>query len=951
MSERIDQTLTPIKAEPGQSSIPLLATKLYAPPPRPNLVPRIRLTRRLAEGLQLGCKLTLVSAPAGFGKTTLVTEWLNGQAREQGSKGAEENSLALASLHPSTLAQVAWLSLDDEDNDAIRFLTYLIAASQRLDGSIGQNLLHSRQLPPSEALVTLLVNDLAAIPHTFALVLDDYHVIKTALIHEIVELLLRRQPPQMHLVIISREDPPLPLSRWRVRGQIVEIRQEDLRFTAVESAAFLNQAMGLNLTAEAINALEARTEGWIAGLQLAGLSLQGRPAETIADFIDAFSGSHRYVIDYLVEEVLQQQPADIRRFLRQTAILERLSAPLCNAVTEQTNSKEVLTALEHANLFLIPLDDHREWYRYHHLFAEFLRTELESPQQAPLHQKASRWFESKGLLAEAIKHALSGQDIARAGRLIEQAAEGLLHNGELITLLGWLEALPDDFVRLNSDLSIYRGWVLWLLGQIEAAASYAEAAQAALPKNAAPLSRGKLMSLQACLIITRDVSGLNLAREALDLLENGDTFFRGMMLLLLGDVQNVFGDTAGATQTFQELLKVARQNNDRFMLVGALTNLAQQLNWQGKRNQAVELCEQAIEECLDSKGRPMPIAGLAYISLGEMAYWANDLSLARQHLEKGLELSEQLGLLGGTIAGKLTLSWLLHAQGNTQQALDAAQEVHQITIEGNFDLYVGVTAALVADFQMRLGNTAEIERWAAGIEVPDVDVFPSFGEYEYLIYANYLLSTGKVETAYTLLLKLEHSARHAGRNLMLILNYLLQTITFDRLNRPQDALTVLEKAIRLAEPENYLRPFLVRGDSITRLLPHVRPAAPHFVDNLLEAFRNTPAITNNLPGTTEQSETQNSAKGTQAKFKTQHSTFKIQNSKFKIQNSLIEPLSEREIEVLQLVADGQSNREIAENLVVTVGTVKKHLNNIYGKLEVKSRTQAVAKSRESGFIK
>ena len=505
-----------------QRSVPLLATKLYAPPPRQNLVPRHRLTHRLEEGLNYGCKLTLISAPAGFGKTTVVTEWLSEKASPQAPSSPV--------IDPN---RVLWLSLDEEDNDPTQFVTYLIAALQKLDSAIGRGISQSLPLPPPNALVTALVNDIAPIDQPFALVLDDYHLINAELVHQIVDILLEHEPPQMHVVMTTREDPPLPLSRLRVRSQLVEIRQDDLRFTAQEATDFLNQTMGLKLSTEAVTALETRTEGWVAGLQLAALSLKGRNTGRVADFIQAFSGSHRYVIDYLVEEVVRQQPDSVRQFLQQTAILDRLSPTLCNAITGRDDSKKILEALEHANLFLIPLDDQRNWSRYHHLFAEFLRTEIAPQQQASLHQKAAQWFAANNLYREAIKHALASQDVDLASRFIIKAGDDALRSNKLITLQGWLNALPQEVVCENMELSILKGWTGWLLGDAELAADFAECAENNLPDNAPASIKGKLVSLKVCVAISQDITGMDVAKNALPLLEEADPFYTAMTLMVL----------------------------------------------------------------------------------------------------------------------------------------------------------------------------------------------------------------------------------------------------------------------------------------------------------------------------------------------------------------------------------------------------------------------------------
>jgi len=430
---------------------PLLSTKLCIPPPRPVLVSRPRLIERLDAGAH--GKLTLVSAPAGFGKTTLVGEWLHG-VKKGGS----------------------WLSLDDTDNDPARFLIYLITALQQIDkraGEATQALLGSPQPPPPDILLTTLINEITAISNAFILVIDDYHVIHTLAIHKQLSFIIEHQPAQMHLVLLTREDPPLPLAQLRARGQMTEIRQNDLCFTTQETSNFLQNVMGLDISPDDVSALDRRTEGWIAGLQLAALSMQGR--DDLSGFVQEFTGSNRYVLDYLIEEVFEQQPTDVQDFLLATSILDRLSGSLCDAVAERTASHKLLEALEHANLFIIPLDQSRTWYRYHRLFAELLRHRLctlDVFSEKSLHLRASQWYQSEGYIFDAILHALAGSDWEQATVLILNASDDMLKRGEIVTLLGWYSKIPKDVLLAHPKLCMEYSWPLMLAGQFETAASF-----------------------------------------------------------------------------------------------------------------------------------------------------------------------------------------------------------------------------------------------------------------------------------------------------------------------------------------------------------------------------------------------------------------------------------------------------------------------------------------------
>lgn len=948
-------------------SAPILTTKLYVPAPRSKLVPRSHLIERLNQGLS--GKLTLISAPAGFGKTTLVSEWLHQLAQGQRGRGVGERKFPPASLLPRSPAQVGWVSLDEGDNDPIRFLTYLATALQTIDDTLVQNLLQSRQLPPIEALMTILINDISAMPadslanHKLILVLDDYHLIQADVIHQSLEYLLEHQPPHMHLVIATRQDPPFALSRLRVRGQVTEIRQEDLRFAPAEANTFLNQSMGLNLSLEAVARLESRTEGWIAGLQLAALSLQGRHPEEIAGFIEAFSGSHRYVIDYLVDEVIRQQPPDIRRFLSQTAILDRMTASLCDAVTARSDSRDILTQLEHANLFLTSLDDHRIWYRYHHLFAEFLRTELETEQQAALHLKAAAWFEANDFLRDAVRHALASNNLNEAGRLIKLAADGLLHTGRLMTLAGWLETLPVEFVQADYELATYKGWVLWLMGQGEAAETFVEAAQASQPPQASPTSQGKLLGLRACLALVRDRAP-QLAMQALTLLEEADVFYRGIILLILGEAQNLFGDTAGAAQTFEQVLELGQKHKDPIMTIGAMTNMAELLNWQGKRREALALCQQAIDQFVDARGQPLPVVGLAYITLGELEYYAHELAQAHEHIQWGIELCQSQAMMGFIISGKLALGLLQYGLGQAQAGLATIQEMAQLTSQSNFDAYLPLVAAVEADFQIKLGNIAAAERWAEQVNLSLAGPLTLRSELEYLTYARLLAAQGQLEEAQSLLTQLEEATQAGGLYLFYMIATILQARVQAALGRDEKALASLEKALRVAAPEGYLQFFLNEGRPIAKLLPALRRVAPAFVNSLLDAFGRQqetqtaasdlelPSVSVTAPVGARMEHSRNLPEASIGEMPGETQTQPASASPLTLPPMplLLEPLSDREVEVLNLVAIGQSNREIAETLVITAGTVKKHLNNIFSKLEVKSRTQAVARARELGLV-
>ncbi|HVP22254.1 MAG TPA: hypothetical protein VMS73_10380, partial [Anaerolineaceae bacterium] len=626
---------------------PLLLTKLYIPPPRPKNVLRHRLISRLNEGLD--GKLALISAPAGFGKTTLVSEWISGCNRP-----------------------VAWLSLDEGDNDLTRFLTYLISALQTLAPNLGAGVLaalQSQNPPPLESILTALINEIATLPDRIILVLDDYHVIDSKPVDSALTFLLEHQPPHMHLVIATREDPALPLARLRARGQLTELRTAELRFSPEEAADFLNQVMGLNLSARDIAALETRTEGWIAGLQLAALAALAMEDQADLDhFIPAFAGSHRFVLDYLVEEVLQRQPELIRGFLLQTAILDRLCAPLCNAVTEREDGKEMLDVLEHSNLFLLPLDDKGQWYRYHHLFAEVLRTYMEGdyPGQVPmLHMRASIWFEENNLPAEAIQHALAAKAFDRAADLIEKIWLEMDLSYQSAAWLGWAKVLPNDLIRSRPVLCVGCAWAMLSTGEIEAseihlrdAECWLDPAEKASENSSARMvvvDKSEFRSLPASIAAARAYRALALgdipatkmyARQALALVSEDETVHRTQATALLGMAEYANGNMPAAEQEFLKLQAMMWQANDIANAIGITFVVANIMLVQGRLQEAIRAYRQALKLAV-SHGAPS-ILGAAdlYRGLSELLCEQGDLEAATKNLQTARQLGEHGALTG-----------------------------------------------------------------------------------------------------------------------------------------------------------------------------------------------------------------------------------------------------------------------------------------------------------------
>jgi LuxR family maltose regulon positive regulatory protein len=925
-------------------STQILMTKLHIPLPRPQLVHRSRLIERINEGLQRRPSVTLISAPAGFGKTTLVSEWVR-----------------------QTDLPITWLSLDERDNDPIHFLNYFVTSLQQIVSEIdqvAQDMLQTSPAPPPETLMTILINQIDASPIDvqYIFVLDDYHLIHNPIIHHALTFLLDHLPPQLHLVITTRVDPPLPLARLRARGQLVELRAQDLRFTVDETATFLNQVMGLRLSAEDIAALEARTEGWIAGLQLAALSMQGRATERVADFIAAFSGSHRHVIDYLAEEVMAQQSDDIHDFLCQTSILNQLTPPLCNAVTGRRDSEVILTQLEQANLFLILLDDQRNWYRYHHLFADFLRSHLNQdlPDQVPeLHRRASEWYEQQGLSTAAIEHALSAKDFKRAAHLIEEAADTTLIRSEVTTLQGWIEALPDDVIRVRPLLCVYHAWALVLNGSpLEVAESRL---QDALKADTAGSVTGEMFAFRVWLAALQGDTRhtLELSGQALELLPEKSLFLRGIVTASLGLVYIWSGDVEAASRAFAEAVRVGQQTGNLIITGLAQCCLALLAMIQGQLHKTKTLLEQALASAVDGQGRRRPIAGVALIGLGWLLLEWNDLEGATRQLIEGIELTKKWSEIGA-LPGYIGLALARQAQGDIEGANEAIQTAQELAIK--FDA-IELDDFMVAAYQVRLwvaqGNLEAALRWAEergltpgpalsevegeaegldrGTDLSDLEKeinkasSPFLRALEYMGLARLYIAQGRSKDALAILKPLFQTAKTAGWIWYVIEILILQALAYQHQGDTAQALTALEQALSLAEPEGCVHVFINEGASMSKLLRQAaaQGIAVDYARRLLAAFSDLRLTIGDL------------------RQDSQIVNHKLALSEAKGSEivNLIEPLSERELEVLRLIAAGLSNREIAEELVVAVSTIKTHVNNIYRKLDVSSRTQAIALAR------
>ena len=870
----------------------LIGTKLHPPCVRGNLVSRPRLSELLDAGLRPGCHLILISAPAGYGKSTLAAAWLTGLDTSQ-----------------------AWLSLEETENEPVRFLAYLGAALARPAPEFGayiDSLAGAPQLPAAETVAAELVNAMIPSPSPFFLVLDDYHALTSPYAHDLIRVLLQHLPPHFRLLLVTRADPPFPLNRMRVRGEMAEVRMEDLCFTVEEAKEFL-QAMGLALRDEAVASCTARTEGWAAGLQLAALSLRGRNPEETKAFLAAFSGSHRYIIDYLVDEVLSRQEPAMREFIRRTAVLDRFTPPLCDEVTDRDDSREVLRKIEANNLFLIPLDGEREWFRYHHLFADSMRTEIGKAERAEVHLRAARWFEDRGDLREAVKQALAAGEMVEAARLIDAASLEMLIQSEreLVTLRDWLEALPDEILRANSGLFVGKPWALYLTGRHREAVAFlatiSAAQRAAMPAS----SQGRLLSLEALMagVMGDDVRAADLAREALGPID--DPMTRAATLNTLGGSLARLGDTNGAESAFHQAYEfVAKAFPRAFITVATVSNLVFLIDLCGRRREAETICRRNYQSFLDGMGRPSAYGGMLAVRLGVMAYEADELFEARLLLETGLELRRSIAHVEETY-GEENLALTLEALGEHAAAMETLQAGRRphASEDGLFAI-----TAVEAELSRRHGDVAAAMRWAEEWRLKPLDLPNMRREPGYLTYIRLLLDMGRPEQASALVERMAAKTEAEGRLNRLIPLRVLQALALEALGRREEAAAALGRAVALAAPEGYVRAFLDQGPAVAPLLPMVRDTAPAFVDRLAAAFNVAEA------GPTE----------TQAQ--------------------LVEPLTEREDELLKLLAEGLSNEEISRRLYISLNTTKWHLKSIFGKLAVGNRIQAVGRGKELGLI-
>jgi LuxR family maltose regulon positive regulatory protein len=883
----------------------LLRTKFFVPPIRSSQIARPRLSNLIDCGLDRA--LILVSAPAGYGKTTLVSSWL------------KEKKIPFA-----------WLSLDSGDNDAVRFLQYLIAAMAPFAPDAeaeATGKLQGIQSAQFETVINLLVNELASIPDPFVLVLDDLHLIQSETVLKILAFLLDHLPPQLHLVLITRIDPPLPLARLRARNWLTEIRADQLRFTRDEIAAFLNDVMELMLSVDDLSAIEKRTEGWIAGLHLAALSMQS--SKDIHGFVSAFTGSHHYVMDYLVEEVLKSQPEKLGSFLLQTSILDKMCGSLCESVLdgrpeEPVDGQAMLESLERMNLFVIPLDDERRWYRYHHLFADVLRKRLEQhyPDALPrLHARASRWFEQNGLLPEAIHHSLTCGDQERVIQLIEQNAPLLIMSGELNALSNWIKAVETRF-QTHPWFHIIKAWMSILTGRLERVEEEFQVAEK-LMSSLEPGMEIKLM--QGAIATGRSYRSYMegdtnrtaaFAREAVNSLPDVNLIsrsIRGIATALLGEASLMNGDLESAQQACSEAKQIGQASGNYHVVIIVNCALGRIFTEQGLLHQAAEIIAEALQIATRPDGKRLTVAGEPYTELSQVSYEWNDLENAKEQVDSCLALCRQGGQETFQTKGLIMLARLQQIQGNTKTAAENMNIAEKLTKEHHFAFKYTVWIRYgLLRLWIAQGNLEKASHIVEESGITIHDEIPYLREPEFLALLRLLLAQGEHEESLALSMRLLEKAEASKRLGRVIEVLVLQALIFQGRKDPDRALAVLKRALSLARPERYIRTFVDEGEPMLRLLhlARARQIETEYVTELLSVFEKVTGKTQPPP------------------------------------QLLIEPLTAREVEVLKLIKTGCSNQDIADQLVISMPTVKRHISNIYGKLGVTSRTQAVSIGEE-----
>lgn len=893
---------------------PLLATKLFVPPSRGALVPRRRPDECLAAALAV--PLTLVAAPAGFGKTTAVAAWA----------GALD-------------MPIAWLALDEADNDPPRFLNYLVAALQRIDPAVGDGLTTAlASSPPAESVMAALINDITGSPADFVLVLDDYHVLEQPAVQAAMQMLVTHQPPNLHLVIVTREDPPLPLARLRARGELVEVRVAALRFTVDETAAFLNATKGLALDAATVAELDARIEGWAAGLQLVALSLQSAadPAAVIAEL----DGSHHFILGYLADEVLRLLPPARQAFLRETSVLDRLCGPLCDAVTARTGSDAVLAELYAANVFVMALDDAHRWFRYHSLFRDLLRRQLErtTPDLVPtLYARASVWFEAEGDAIAAIEHALAAGDAPLTVRLLEAHARAIVLRGEARLVAGWIQVLPAEWRGAGPQANLACAWALLLHGSLDAIEPYLDAAEAAAGAGAAPAIRAECLALRAGLVSLRGdpERGCRIAQEAVDRAPAGDDYVRGMTRFCLATACNYAGRVAQAVEHYQAALPLCLATGNTVAAMLIIGNLTMLYQARGQLQRAADLCRQTIDAATRRSQDRSPALASVHGGLSDVLLARHELDAAREHLAMARTLGRRSGHVATLTYSHTLLSRLELAAGHLDAAGTALAEALALRERGMPAWVVPHVVAQQVALALARNDAGAAEAALARTGVSASQPTSHTLEIIHMAHLRLLLHRGRMDgnaavldEAYDLANRLLASAQPADRMGRVLEILLLRALVQHAQGDPAAALADLHQSLLLAESERYVTLYMAEGEPVRALLAALRrdlargerPAdavvAVEYIDALLAALLAPAESGAALPSLVD----------------------------------LVEPLTDREQEVLLLLAQGLTYQEMAGRLIVSINTVRYHVKSLYGKLGVENRTAALDQARSLGYV-
>jgi len=894
-------------------AVPLLRTKLYISPLKSEIVARPRLIRKLNAGLLRSA--TLISAPAGFGKTTLLREWITDQD-----------------------LKIAWFSIDQGDNNPVRFWAYVVAALQSVEPGLGEQILAALQTPqpPSiDLLLADLINEISSHsdshPDTppgkkFVLVLDDYHLITDSAVQDLLFFFLENLPSRVHLVISSRSDPPWPLARLRARRKLLELRADDLRFTSQEVAIFLNQVMKLDIAPQDVAALEKRTEGWIVGLQMAALSMKNRGE--ISSFIQAFTGTNRFILDYLLEEVLEQQPLNIQAFLLKTALLDRLTAPLCDFVLERDDSQHILLQLEKANLFLVPLDDQRQWFRYHHLFSELLQNQLQLvyPQEVtPLHQKASQWFETQGDVDQTVAHAFAAHDDQRVAQLCVKFGESMLQQNKHSMLSAWIEVLPQELVYQRPWLCVYQSWTRHWAGIRERGEECLENAERMLTSDdsLSQVERDKLAGSIAtvrahyALVNERLPQAIEQASKALRLLPKSNYYTAGTAGVALGGAYLGQGDITRAEEAFRECAATALKGGFVFRASSALCYAGMQQVKQARLKVAEQTFQKAVSLARLPGGRLSPDCGFPLAKLSELALEWNDLEQAHSLAADGLKLCMQLGHVDLIAEASIALARVQLADRDFTGVRATLQQLESLSLQTKLDPWVlGWFDECRVRLWLAAGELEQALYWAdsSGLQVDDP--FSFHYDLHHINLARLMAAqvvqhqAGAEPTeCLRLLARLLNATDQMGWIHHKIQVLVLQALVLQAIKDQPGALESLGVALALAQPDGYIRTFISEGSELQRLLSNLpaQGASRRYVTRLLRAFPANP-IHQGL--------------------------------------TLVEPLSPREIEVLRLLTTSLSVTEIAEELVISVNTARSHIKNIYSKLGVNRRLDAIEIAKE-----